>query len=71
MNWFLYDNGLRHERVTNDYQQNSRELYTFIPDKSFGQLLDISPNNFKFLKTFDSEFPYIEVLFTDQNSKPL
>ena len=71
MNWFLYDNGLRHERVNNDYQQNSRDLYTFIPDKSFGQLLDISSNNFKFLKTFDSEFPYIEVLFTDQNSKPL
>ena len=71
MNWFLYDNGLRHERVNNDYQQNSRDLYTFIPDKSFGQWLDISPNNFKFLKTLDSEFPYIEVLFTDQNSKPL
>ena len=71
MNWFLYDNGLRHERVNNDYQQNSRDLYTFIPDKSFGQLLDISSNNLKFLKTFDSEFPYIEVLFTDQNSKPL
>ena len=27
----------------NDYQQDSRVLYTFIPNKSFGQLLDISP----------------------------
>ena len=57
--------------VNNDYQQDSRVLYTFVPNKSFGQLLDISPKNFIFLKTFDSEFSYIEVWFTDQNSKPL
>ena len=57
--------------VNNSYQQNSRVLYTFVPNKSFGQLLDISPKNFIFLKTFDSEFSYIEVWFTDQNSKPL
>ena len=36
----------------NEYQQDSRVLYTFVPDKSFGQLLDISPKNFIFLKTF-------------------
>ena len=53
------------------YQQKSRVLYTFVPNKSFGQLLDISPENFIFLKTFDSEFSYIEVWFTDQNSNPL
>ena len=29
--------------VNNDYQHDSRVLYTFVPDKSFGQLLDISP----------------------------
>ena len=46
------------------YQQNSRVLYTF------GQLLDISPQNFIFLKTFESEFSYTEVRFT-QNSKLL
>ena len=46
-------------------------MYTFVPNKLFGQLLDISPKNFLFLKTFDSEFSYIEVWFTDQNSKPL
>ena len=54
--------------VNNDYQQDSRVLCTFVPNKSFGQLLDISPKNFIFLKTFDSEFSYIEVWFTDQNS---
>ena len=57
--------------VNNSFQQNSRVLYTFIPNKSFGQLLDISPKNFIFLKTSDSEFSYIEVWFTDQNSKPI
>ena len=44
---------------------------SFVPNKSFGQLLDISPETFIFLKTFDSEFSYIEVWFTDQNSNPL
>ena len=57
--------------VNNDYQQDSRFLYTFLPNKSFGQLLDILPRNFLFLKTFDSEFSYIEVWFTDENSKSL
>ena len=57
--------------VNNSYQKNSRVLYTFVPNKSFVQLLDISPENFLFLKTFDLEFSYIEVWFTDQNSNPL
>ena len=34
--------------VNNSYQKNSRVLYAFIPNKSFGQLLDISPNNLYF-----------------------
>ena len=44
--------------VNNNYQLDSRILYTFVTGKSFGQLLDISPKTFIFLKTFDSEFPY-------------
>ena len=55
--------------VNNDCQEDSRVLYLFVPNKWFGQLLDISLTNFVFLKTFNSEFPYIEVWFTDQNSK--
>ena len=55
----------------NDYQQDSRVLYTFIPNKSFGHITYVSPKNTIFLKTFISEFSYIEVLFPDQNSKPL
>ena len=57
--------------VNSDHQQDSRVLYTFVPNKPFCQLLDISPKNFIFLKTFNSELLYIEVWFTDQNSKPL
>ena len=59
--------------VNNDYQQESRVLYTFVPTKSFDQLLDISPKIFIFLKTFNSEFSEfrIEIWSTDQNSKPL
>ena len=52
----------------NNYQQNSRTSWTFIPNKSFGQLLDILPKKFIFLKAYNSEFSYIEVWFTDQNS---
>ena len=50
--------------VKNDYQQDSRVLYKFVPNKSFGQLLKISLKNFMFLKIFNSEF-------SDQNSKSL
>ena len=57
--------------VNNSYQYNSRVLYIFIPNKSIGQLLDISPMNFMFLKTLNLERSYIEVWFTDQNSKPI
>ena len=42
--------------VNNDYQQDSRILYTFVPNKPFGSLLEISPTNHIFLKTFNSEF---------------
>ena len=57
--------------INNDYQQDSRVLCTFVPNKSFGQLLDISPTNFIFLKTFNSGFSYIEIWFTDPKSKLL
>ena len=57
--------------VNNDYQQDSRILYTFAPSKTFGSLLEISPTNHVFLKTFNSEFQEIKIWFTDQTSKPL
>ena len=57
--------------VDNDYQQDSRELYTFVPNKWLGSLLEISPTNHIFLKTFNSEYNEVIVWFTDQNSQPL
>ena len=57
--------------VNNDYQQDSRVLYTFVPNKSFGSLLDISAANHIFLKTFNSDYDEIKVWFTDQNRQPL
>ena len=57
--------------ANNDYQQDSRVLYTCFPNKPFDQLLEISATYFIFLKTFNSEFQTIEVWFTDQNSQPL
>ena len=50
--------------VNNDYQQDSRVLYTFVPNKPFGGLLEISPTNFIPLKTFNSEFQANELWFT-------
>ena len=47
--------------VNNSYQENPIFLYTFVLNKLFGHLLDISNENIKFLKTFDSEFSYIKV----------
>ena len=72
------DENVPHREITevvlvlnNDYQQDSRVLYTFVPNKPFGSLLKISPTNPIFLKTFNPEYDKIIVWFTDQNSKPL
>ena len=55
--------------VNNDHQYDSKVFSMFVPYKCFGQSLDISPKTLIFLKTFTSKFSYIEVWFTDQNSK--
>ena len=57
--------------INNDYQQNSRVLYTFVPNKPFGNLLEFSPTNFIPLKTFNSEFQTTEVWFTNKISQLL
>ena len=57
--------------VNDDYQQDSRVLCTFVPNKRSGSLLEISPTNHIFLKTFNSEYDEIIVWFTDQNSQSL
>ena len=45
-------------------------MYTFNANKSFGQLLDISPIKLMFLKIFNSEFLFIEAWLNDQISEP-
>ena len=57
--------------VNNDYQQDSRILYIFVPNKTFGSLLEILPTNQVFLKTSNSEFQEVRIWFADQTSKPL
>ena len=57
--------------VNNSYQQASRVLYTFVPNKQYGQLISISPYSLIFLKTMNTKFSEIEIWFTDQNNNSL
>ena len=42
-----------------------------MPNKQFGQLINISPHSSTILNTTNTEFSSIEVWFTGQNSEPL
>ena len=57
--------------VKNDYQHSSKVLFSFVPNKQFGQLINISPNTLTMMNTIKTEFSFVEVLFTDQISKAL
>ena len=57
--------------VNNNYQQAPRALFTFMPDKRSGQLITVAPHPLIMLKTNNAEPQSIEVLFTDQNNRPL
>ena len=57
--------------VNNNYQQASKILFTFVPNKQFGQLIFITPHSPTMLKTTHAEFSFIEIWFTDQNNGPL
>ena len=57
--------------VKNGYQHASKVLFSFVPNKQFGQLLNISPNVFTMMNTVNTEFSSVEGWFTDQSSKPL
>ena len=46
-------------------------MFTFVPNKQFGQLITILPNLLRMLKTTSTEFQSTEIWFTDQNNKPL
>ena len=57
--------------VKNDYQHASKVLFSFVPNKQFGQLLNISPHVFTMMNTVNTELSFVEVWFTDHSSKPL
>ena len=57
--------------VNNSYQQHSRVLFAFAPNKQYGQLISISPHSLMFLKTMNTEFSEIDIWFTDQNNNAL
>ena len=57
--------------VKNDYQHSSKVLFSFVPNKPFGQLINISPNTLTMMNTVNTEFSSVEVWFTNQNSKAL
>ena len=56
--------------VNNSYQQASKVLFTFVPNKKYGQLITISPETLIMLKTVNTEFSFIEIWFTDQDNRP-
>ena len=47
--------------VNDNYQQASKVLFTFVPNKQFGQLITITPQNFNLLK-FGSQIKTIDHL---------
>ena len=57
--------------VNNSYQQASKVLFTFVPNKKYGQLITVSPETLIMLKTVNTEFLFIEIWFTDQDNEPL
>ena len=57
--------------VNNNYQQTLKVLFTFVPNKQFGQLINMSPHSSTMPDTTNTEFSFIEVRFTDQNTQPL
>ena len=56
--------------VKNDYQQTN-VLFTFVPNKQFGQLINISPHSLTMMNKINTEFTFVKVWFTDQVNKAL
>ena len=57
--------------VDNSYQQASKVLFAFVPNKQLGQLITISPHLLTMLKTTNVEFQSIQLWFIDQDNRPL
>ena len=57
--------------VKNDYGHTSNVLFSFVPNKQFGQLINISPHSLTIMNTINAEICFVEVWFTDQPRKAL
>ena len=57
--------------VKNDYQHTPKVLFSFVPNKQFSQLINISSHSLTMMNTVSTEFSFAEVSFTDQASKAL
>ena len=45
----------------NDHQHASNVLFSFVPDKQFGKLINISPHSLTMMNTVNTEFSFVEV----------
>ena len=57
--------------VKSDYQHTSKVLFSFVPDKQLGQLINISSHSLTMMNKVNTEFSFVEIWFTDQISKAL
>ena len=57
--------------VKNDYQHTLKVLFTFVPNKEFVQLINISLHSLTMMNTVITEFSFVKVWFKDQVSKAL
>ena len=57
--------------VKNDYQHTSKLLFSFVPNKQFGQLINISPHSLMMMNTIKTEFCFAGVWFANKASKAL
>ena len=62
---------MNYKLVNNNYQQVLKVLLTFVPNQQFGQLINIARHSSIILSTTNTELSFIEMWFTDENSKPL
>ena len=47
--------------VKNDYQHSSKVLFSFVPNKQFGHLINISPNTLTMMNTIKTDFSFVKV----------
>ena len=55
--------------VKNDYRRTSKVLFSFVPNKQFGPLINTPTHSLTMMNTVNTEFCFVEVWFTDQVSK--